>query len=490
MQPARVNFSPSASECVQNPPSDSSLRRASVRVGTVLQARYRLESLLGVGGMAAVYAAVHLRNGNRVAIKILHNELAGNDDLCSRFLREGYLSNAVLHPGAVHVLDDDITDDGSLFLVMELLDGESLETRWRQRGCRLPIGEAMPIVSDVLDVLAAAHSKGIVHRDVKPDNVFLTTDGRIKLLDFGVAQCADLATAKTGAGTVLGTAGFMAPEQALGRIDEVDASSDIWSVGALVFTLVSGRLVHPGATVAETIARTAILPAPPLADAFPQVPARIASIVDRALALQKHDRWPSARAMRDALQLAFADASDRTAEACAPAEPVPEPRAERATAALALHPATPRSCELARRELEGLGVSPGEVSQGEARKWRRDLRRGRGAPLLLAGAFGLALAGTAARTPQELQGDFRALSPRGASMLRALAQGSTRSDRPADRVKGERSQAPLRVSQSPDVPAHPTSTRSEELTLAEIVASAPAASPASAPAVLVPIVDP
>ena len=144
---------------------NGSLARARARVGMVLCAKYRLDRLLGVGGMACVYAATHLRNADRVAVKILHRELSVDAGVRARFLREGGAANRVAHSGTVRVLDDDTADDGSLFLVMDLLDGETFHARWRRSGGRLGAREVVKLVCEVLDVLSAAHAKGVVHRD-------------------------------------------------------------------------------------------------------------------------------------------------------------------------------------------------------------------------------------------------------------------------------------------------------------------------------------
>src|SRR5262249_31230490 len=145
------------------------------------------DRLLGIGGMAAVYAATH-RNGSRGAIKMLHTEMSIDAEVKRRFLREGYVANAVDHPGTVKVLDDDTAEDGSVFIVMELLEGETLEARADRQGGRIPPGELLPLIDQLLDVLAAAHARGVVHRDIKPENVFVTTAGAVKLLDFGIAR--------------------------------------------------------------------------------------------------------------------------------------------------------------------------------------------------------------------------------------------------------------------------------------------------------------
>jgi eukaryotic-like serine/threonine-protein kinase len=147
--------------------------RAQMRIGSTLHGKWHLDVLLGIGGMATVYASTH-RNGSRAAVKILHHELSINPQIRSRFLREGYLANAVGHEGAVKVIDDDVAEDGSLYLVTELLDGETLEERRVRLGGSLSQDEVLLVADQLLDVLVAAHAKGIVHRDLRPENVFLT----------------------------------------------------------------------------------------------------------------------------------------------------------------------------------------------------------------------------------------------------------------------------------------------------------------------------
>lgn len=147
------------------------------RVGTVIQGKWQIDARIGSGGMATVYAATH-RNGNRAAIKMLHTQLSREQTVRNRFLREGYVANAVGHPGVVQVIDDGVTEDGAVFLVLELLEGETIEARRLRLGGKLPIEEALSIADEALDALAAAHEKGIVHRDVKPENVFLTMNGK------------------------------------------------------------------------------------------------------------------------------------------------------------------------------------------------------------------------------------------------------------------------------------------------------------------------
>jgi serine/threonine-protein kinase len=274
------------------------------RVGTVLRGKYRLERLLGVGGMAAVYAAVH-RNGYRVAVKILHPWAAADEAIVKRFVREGYIANAIEHPSAVHVLDDDVAEDGAVFLVMELLRGRALADL-AVPGTSLALDAVLDATEQLLDVLAAAHAKQIVHRDLKPDNLFVTESGQIKLLDLGIARMRNLAGSihATRTGSVMGTPGYMAPEQVLGLQDRIDARTDLWAVGATMHYLLSGRIVHQTDSIETTMMRAATMPVDPLTSIAPHVPGPIAAFVDRALAMEPGQRWQDAPSMRRALSQA------------------------------------------------------------------------------------------------------------------------------------------------------------------------------------------
>jgi serine/threonine-protein kinase len=279
---------------------------AQTRVGSTLRGKWHLDTLLGVGGMAAVYAATH-RNGTRAAVKILHHELSVNDGFRRRFLREGQIANMVGHDGAVKVLDDDTAEDGSVYLVTELLEGETLEDRCERCGGTLGEDEVLPIADQILDVLAAAHAKDLVHRDLKPENIFLTRVGQVKVLDFGIARARALSsgTTATQAGAMLGTPPFMAPEQARGLWNDVDGRTDLWACGATMFRLLSGRLVHQGRTPNEELLSAMSKPAPPLATVAPGVSPGVARLVDRALAFDMSDRWPDAAAMQEAVRNAY-----------------------------------------------------------------------------------------------------------------------------------------------------------------------------------------
>ena len=280
---------------------------AAARVGSVLGGKYRLVRVLGIGGMGAVYAAVH-RNGARVAVKVLHPPYSRSDEMRRRFVREGLLANRIEHPGVVRILDDDRAEDGTAYLVMELLTGTTCrELAGRHHG-RLALGSTLVVAHEVLRALAAAHREHVIHRDVKPSNVFITARGEVKLLDFGIARLRETGApldVRTDTGAVLGTPGFMCPEQALGRTSEVDARSDLWGVGAMMFNLLTGEPVHVGETAQEVSVYTATRPVRPLASVT-EVPAAVAAIVDRALALAPADRWQSASEMADAVARAHA----------------------------------------------------------------------------------------------------------------------------------------------------------------------------------------
>jgi len=269
--------------------------------------KYTIEALLGIGGMAAVFRARH-RNGNPVALKVLHAENSLDPDTRARFLREGYTANKVGHEGAVRVLDEGMTADGTVFLVMELLEGETLDERWERHGQTLSVKDVASISHQILDVLAAAHEKSIVHRDIKPDNIFITTTGAAKILDFGIARLGEApkGPSMTQTGKSFGTPAYMPPEQALGRREEVDGKTDLWALGATMFAMISGEHVHPAETTEELVVFTATRPARSIA--VPDVPAPIARVVDRALAFAKAERWSDARAMRQALGEAYAEA--------------------------------------------------------------------------------------------------------------------------------------------------------------------------------------
>lgn len=285
--------------------AEAAEQRARARIGTTIRGKYRIEGLLATGSMACVYSATH-RNASRVALKVLHPHLARDPAMRERFRREGYFANTIAHPGVPRAIDDDDTEDGCAFIVMELLEGETLEQRRLRMGGKLPLPFVLTVADTVLETLGAAHKHKILHRDMKPDNVFITFAGEVKLLDFGVARWDDGQSSSdmTAAGMVVGTPAFMPPEQALGKREEVDAQSDLWAFGATMFVVIAGQTVHAGGDAKARLIATARTHARKLQEVAPFVPRGVAAVVDRALSFEKRDRWPDALAMREALRWA------------------------------------------------------------------------------------------------------------------------------------------------------------------------------------------
>jgi serine/threonine-protein kinase len=249
--------------------------------------------------MASVYLGEHTI-GRRVAIKILHPEVAADADLRGRFEQEARAVNRFHHPAAVEIVDIDVTGDGVPFLVMELLEGSSLQGLLDQ-GQVPGFDRLLQLMNELLDVLVAAHAVGIIHRDIKPDNLFVQQNGSLKVLDFGIARVrteGGPAKGATRTGTTIGTVAFMSPEQAVGRSD-LDVRADLFSVGATMFRVLAGRHVHEAPSQFQLMMMAAMNPAPPLASVLPGVPAEVALVVDRALAFDRDHRYPDARTMQD-----------------------------------------------------------------------------------------------------------------------------------------------------------------------------------------------
>lgn len=270
------------------------------RVGAVVRGKWTIEALLGVGGMAAVYAAAH-RNGQRAALKILHADFARDKVICERFLREAYVSNKVNHGATVQVLDDDVTEEGEPFLIMELLEGETVRDAWRKGGRTMAPGRVLQICERVLDCLASCHAIKVIHRDLKPANIFILNDGEIRVLDFGVAQMRDATSERTATGTALGTPAYMSPEQAMGLVDQLDGRADLFSVGAMMHALVTGHRINSGRTEQEALVMAATRPVPSVARIAPQLPIELIKVIDRALAWDRRNRFQDAREMQRAL---------------------------------------------------------------------------------------------------------------------------------------------------------------------------------------------
>jgi len=284
---------------MQSAGSRSMKEKANERIGQWVKGKYRLDKVLGIGGMAAVYAATH-RNGSRLALKVLHTEFARDENVKGRFLREGYVANKVDHNGRVAILDDDETELGESFLVMELLEGETLQEVWKRHKRIVPPIEALRVTEAVLDTLGPFHDLNIIHRDLKPANIFVTHEGVVKLLDFGVAQLREAGGGEmTRAGTALGTPSYMSPEQAMGKSDSLDGRSDVFAMGATLYALLSGQRLHQGKSDNEAFILAATQPAPSVARIAPELPLEVIAIVDKSLQWDRRNRFASAHEMRD-----------------------------------------------------------------------------------------------------------------------------------------------------------------------------------------------
>jgi len=289
----------------------SDFEKAAALVGGVVAGKYELVRVLGVGGMGAVYEALHRFTGKRVAVKLLHGTLAENENHARRFLREARAASAIGHPAIVDVLDAGQEAGGMLYLVLELLEGQDLAQAIYRRDLRTE--EVVDVALQLLDGLSAAHERGIVHRDVKPENVYLVPNekgpARVKILDFGIAK--NMATPElsaTVAGTILGTPFYMSPEQARG--ETVDARTDVWSTGALLFHCLAGRPPFIEENYNKLIVQILREKPPTLRSLRPDLPDAVLEAVERALQPDLELRWKSAREMAGALRGAVGLLSD------------------------------------------------------------------------------------------------------------------------------------------------------------------------------------
>ncbi|HEU4410421.1 MAG TPA: protein kinase [Polyangiaceae bacterium] len=273
-------------------------------VGDAIAGKYRLTRELGRGGMGAVYEALHLRLGQKVAIKVVLPEVAARPELAYRFENEARAAARLHGPHTARVFDVDVTPDGLPYIVMELLEGHSLRDELRLRG-PLPVDEAVRFVRQACEGVDEAHRAGVVHRDLKPANLFLSVEGGrrlVKVVDFGIAKASDFVDHgyHTATGAPLGTYRYMSPEQAQSP-RSVDARTDVWSLGVVLYQLLTGKTPFNGEGAAGIVYAIATQAPPPLRAARRDVPEALAAVVERALTKAREDRYQTVRELSDAL---------------------------------------------------------------------------------------------------------------------------------------------------------------------------------------------
>ena len=284
-----------------NSPNDAAL------VGTVLDGAYQLNRLIFEGGMGTVYEAVQLRLSKRVAVKVMVPDLAENPEALGRFKREVEITSQLHHPHVIQLLDFGVTPSGQPYLVMEYLDGEDLEHRL-QRVARLPLAATVEVVRQICSALTVIHGQGIVHRDLKPANVFLLpmeqgTDF-VKVVDFGISKVTAARTKLTRDFTMVGTPECMSPEQATARPDEVDHRADQWAVACVAWRMLSGRMPFWGSSLKDLLHQIVHLEPAPLSLTAPELPHDVETVLRRALAKKKENRFPTISAFVRAFETA------------------------------------------------------------------------------------------------------------------------------------------------------------------------------------------
>jgi serine/threonine-protein kinase len=301
-------------------------------IGELIGGRYEIEELVGAGGMSSVYRARDTVLERRVALKVLHEHFSADPEYVERFRREARAIARLNHPNIVTVIDRG-EFGGRQFIVFEHIPGENLKEVVGREG-PLPVTQALALTHQIARGLSFAHEHGVVHRDVKPQNVLMDESGTAKVTDFGIARSLEPGEGLTQTGTLLGTSDYIAPEQASGQ--PVDARTDQYSLGVLLYELLTGEVPYPADSFMAVAMRHLRDPVPSVRERRPDVPARVDEIVGRAMAKRPEDRFPSTEAMIGAIEAALAgevgdDAGPNGATGVLPrrgrpSPPSPEPR--------------------------------------------------------------------------------------------------------------------------------------------------------------------
>jgi eukaryotic-like serine/threonine-protein kinase len=291
-------------------------------VGETVADRYELEELVGTGGMSSVFRAHDRMLDRKVAIKVLHPQYTDDDDYVERFRREARAVARLSHPNIVTVIDRGEEDDRQ-FIVFEYVDGENLKELVERSGA-MPVETAVSLAHQIARALAFAHEQGLVHRDVKPQNVLLNGDGRAKVTDFGIARSMDVQHGMTQTGTVLGTSDYIAPEQAQGQ--PVNAQTDVYSLGVVLYELLTGEVPFPGENFVAVAMRHINEPPPHVSERRPEVPPRLDAALQRAMAKDPADRFPSMDSFCNELAVCLQELGRRETDGATmvvPARPAP-----------------------------------------------------------------------------------------------------------------------------------------------------------------------
>jgi serine/threonine-protein kinase len=273
-------------------------------VGEVLAGRYELEELVGAGGMSSVYRAHDRLLGRKVALKVMHQQYMEDEDYVERFRREARAVAALSHPNIVTVIDRG-DHEGRQFIVFEYVDGENLK-KWIEREGPAPVEEALQLALQVARGLSFAHQNGLVHRDVKPQNVLLNGGGQAKVTDFGIARSLDVQHEMTQTGTVLGTSDYIAPEQAQGQ--RVDEHTDVYSLGVVLYELLTGEVPFPGENFVAVAMRHINEPPPPVRARRPDVSQRLEAAIQKAMAKDPAARFQTMAELADELDACLQEA--------------------------------------------------------------------------------------------------------------------------------------------------------------------------------------
>src|SRR6266849_72248 len=319
-----ISFCPKDGEVLEEDPTSI--------INTVLDGQYQIEKMLGKGGMGAVFLARHILLGDRVAIKLLPPEMRNNTEWLRRFQREGQAARRFRHHNAVTVFDLRTSSDGAIYLVMEYVEGNTLDAEMKKHG-RFAPAEALAMLEPIMSVLNAAHAMGVVHRDLKPENIMIgkaTTEGEpvVKLLDLGIAKLKEVAgSEKTGntnltiAGQMLGTPYYMSPEQ-WGELprdgsSEIDGRADIYSLGLVFYELIAGQKPFGGLTLSELRREHVHVKPTPLNEVVANVPPGFSDAIARSVAKDRSERQETAGQLANELKAALA------AEGVSPSMPLP-----------------------------------------------------------------------------------------------------------------------------------------------------------------------